>query len=162
MNRELSLQNRQRARAVDLRLLRRITLVLLADLLSAKHFTLGVHLVAAPEMAQLNETFLEHAGPTDVITFDHSTRAAPGPPTALHGEIFICVDEVVVQARRFSATWQSELVRCLVHGLLHLYGHDDTQPGPRKSMKRKENSLLKQLASRFPLSKLRRQPKVAP
>ena len=46
----------------------------------------------------------------------------------LHGEIFICVDEAVLQARKFRTSWQSEIVRYLVHGVLHLLGHDDSRP----------------------------------
>ena len=56
MSRELSLQNRQRTRAVDLRFLRRITNNLLTELLSLDDFELGIHLIATAEMARLNET----------------------------------------------------------------------------------------------------------
>ena len=47
---------------------------------------------------------------------------------ALHGELFICVDEAVAQAKEFKTSWQSEVVRYVVHGVLHLLGHDDLQP----------------------------------
>jgi len=66
---------------------------------------------------------LRHAGATDVIAFDYSIRASH-----LRGEIFICVDEALVQARRFRTTWQSESVRYVVHGVLHLLGFDDRRP----------------------------------
>ena len=52
----------------------------------------------------------------------------PDARRPLHGEIFICVDEAVWQARKFRTSWQSEIVRYLVHGVLHLLGHDDSRP----------------------------------
>ena len=175
---QLCLRNRQRARAIDLRLLRKITLGLLKDILQEPEFELGIHLVAASEMAQINETFLEHSGSTDVITFDYCQRAADilsaeksqanrevALPTGcrqhvLHGEIFISIDDAVKQAREFQTTWQSELVRYIVHGILHLKDFDDLDSASRRKMKREENRLLAKLSRRFALGKLQRQPKI--
>jgi probable rRNA maturation factor len=104
----------------------------------------------------VNETFLKHEGPTDVVTFDYleKRKAGSGKRKHLHGEIFICVDEAVLQAKKFRASWQSEIVRYLVHGVLHLLGHDDRRIAARKKMKREENRLLRELSRRFALSKL--------
>jgi rRNA maturation RNase YbeY len=192
---ELVLRNRQRVRALDLRPLRRIARALLEDILGLRSYELGVHCVAAPEMIRLNQAFLEHAGSTDVITFDHAdasnglapacggegwsekaTREAqasggqesvrsPSPGRrearpALHGEIFICLRAAVDHAPRFRTTWQSELVRYLVHGVLHLRGHDDLDAASRRRMKREEDRLLRELARRFRLSHLARRPRV--
>jgi probable rRNA maturation factor len=116
---------------------------LLRDLLGLQDFELDLHVVGAAEMTRLNETFLQHQGSTDVITFDH---AEPGE--ALHGEIFVCVDEALIQARRFRTTWQSELLRYVVHGVLHLCGYDDQEPAARRRMKRAENRWLRELERR--------------
>jgi len=153
--RTLTLHDRQHRRAVDLRLLRRMARTLLDDLLEAENFDLGIYLVAAAEMTRLNETFLRHQGPTDVIAFDYNepVQTNHGRRT-LRGEIFICVDEAVRQARRFGTSWQSEAVRYLVHGVLHLLGYDDLKPTERREMKREEARLLRQLARQFGLSKL--------
>ena len=145
-NSSVCLRNRQRTRPVNLRLLRQILLALLQDLLSVRSFEVGIHLVEAPEIIQLNETFLHHAGPTDVITFNYSS---PAESDRLQGEIFICVGEAVAQARRFRTTWRAELVRYAVHGALHLLGHDDLKPAPRRQMKREEDRLVRLLARRF-------------
>jgi probable rRNA maturation factor len=147
--------SRQRARKINRRLLKQITTELLADLKIEKA-ELGIHLVAAPEMTRLNEKFLRHAGPTDVITFDFSNPRpqTPDPRRQLHGEIFVCVDEAVWQARKFGTGWQSEVVRYIVHGVLHLLGFDDSHAGARRKMKREENHRLRELSRRFPLSKL--------
>jgi probable rRNA maturation factor len=158
---ELVLRNRQWVRAVDLRQLRRLSRTLIEDLLGLRGYELGVHLVAASEMTRLNGQFLQHTGSTDVITFDHSTDLPIDRP-ALHGEVFICLDDAVKQARQFGVTWQAELVRYIVHGLLHLLGHDDHDPVARRRMKREEDRLVTELAGRFRLSQLSRRPKFRP
>jgi probable rRNA maturation factor len=152
VNAALTLRNRQRARAVDLRRLRALATTLLADLLHIESSDLGIYLVSAAEMTRLNETYLQHRGSTDVITFDY----AGSPPTSrrIHGEIFICVEEAVLQARRFRTTWPSEVTRYLVHGILHLQGYDDLRPADRRRMKQQEGLLLRQLSRRFDLRQL--------
>jgi len=154
----VSIASRQQVRAVDSHLFQQIVKTLLSEL-QISTADLGIHLVATPEMTKLNESFLHHAGSTDVITFDYSDdarhRNSNSSPDA-HGEIFICVDEAVAQARRFRTTWQSELVRYTVHGILHLQGLDDLNPAGRRKMKRAESRFLRGLAHRFPLSRLAR------
>ena len=80
----------------------------------------------------------------------------PDPRPNLHGELFICVDEAIRQARRFRTTWQSELVRYVVHGVLHLLGHDDHHAADRRKMKREENRLVRLMARRFAFTRLAR------
>lgn len=146
----LTLRNRQRVRHLDLRLWRRVILAALEHS-GATAFNLAVYCVSAPEMTRLNETFLRHGGSTDVITFDYGEPAQPG---TLHGEIFVCIDEAILQARRFRTNWQSELVRYVVHAILHLQGFDDAHPQPRRSMKREEAKRLHHLARGFDLLRL--------
>jgi rRNA maturation RNase YbeY len=131
---------------VDLRLLRRVTQALLHDTQPNENSDLGIYLVAAPEMTRLNETFLRHKGSTDVITFNY---AEPRDQPCLNGEIFICLDEAASQARRFNTTWQSELVRYVVHGVLHLLGYDDRNSRARRRMKAAEDALVRRLARQF-------------
>ena len=95
-------------------------------------------------MTRLNETFLRHKGSTDVITFDYADK----PKSPLYGEIFICIDDVMANARRFGVTPRNELLRCVVHGMLHLSGFDDIKPAARRRMKREENRLLRKLSGR--------------
>jgi len=158
-------------------LLKQITAALVAELKLEKA-ELGINLVATPEMTRLNENFLRHAGSTDVITFDYTfgvppsggsrqnvapaqkNRLKPGHQT-IHGEIFVCVDEAVSQARRFGATWQSEVVRYIVHGILHLQGFDDSSAPARRRMKLEEDRRLGALSRRFTLAQLSRPAKIS-
>jgi probable rRNA maturation factor len=159
----LLIQNRQRATPINTRFLRTIIAALLEETLKLETFDLAINLVRAPEMACLNETFLEHEGSTDVITFDYAESPTCNTQAAaryLHGEIFISIDDAASQARQFRTTWQSELARYIIHGVLHLQGFDDLNPAARRKMKREENRLLKEINRRFPLRKLGRNSKL--
>ena len=169
----LRILNRQKTRLVNVVFLRRVTACLLQELIKLDGYELAVHLVEPSEMMRLNETFLGHEGSTDVITFDNSesragihgargsgNRQTGGLPhkgaTELCGEIFISVADAAGYARTFRSTWQSEVARYVVHGVLHLRGYDDIEPGLRRVMKRQENRLLKALAVKFDLSQFER------
>lgn len=151
VNRTVSVQIRRGTRPLDARLLRRVFCFLLTDLLQLESFDLLVSVVSAPEMAELNEKFLQHQGPTDVLAFDYGDRK---DKHVLLGEIVVCKDEAVRQARRFRTCWQSELVRYLAHGTLHLLGYDDHGQSQRLKMKQQENRLLRQLTKTFDLANL--------
>jgi len=131
--------------------LRRLTKALLVECIIKTQFDLSVCVVNASEITGLNENFLRHKGSTDVITFDYCDTSAAG---GIFGEIFICVDQAVSQARRFRTTWQSEMVRYIVHGVLHLCGFDDHSTDGRRKMKLAEDRLLRQLARRFDFTAL--------
>ena len=165
----LAFRNRQRTRALNTPLLRRITRHLLQEEFKVADYELCFHFVEPKEMAEVNRQFLQHEGSTDVITFDNCDSGAPVSETArsaispsragsetgapmLHGEIFISVADAVKQASEFRTTWQSELTRYLIHGLLHLRGFDDLQPTKRRVMKREENRLLRMITVKFSIA----------
>jgi probable rRNA maturation factor len=133
---------------MNLPLLQEIALALARELFPNASHELGVYFVDRKKISQLNSKFLGHKGPTDVITFDYSE------PGLLHGEIFICPDVAVVQAKEFGTTRQMELIRYLVHGLLHLRGYDDKQPANRAKMKKAEDKWLRWVAATFPCDKV--------
>jgi probable rRNA maturation factor len=153
--------NRQRTKKMNTRLLKQIVNELFAEL-KIETAELGINLVGAREMTLLNETFLQHEGSTDVITFDHlnSEFGIRNSELKLHGELFICVDEAILQAREFKTNWQSEIVRYVVHGVLHLLGHDDLKPDLRRKMKREENWLVQKLARKISFAQLTRTAKL--
>lgn len=146
----LLVRSRQKTCPVNLPLLRRLARAFVSEMLGVRKYDLGVYLVAAPEMAEMNRQFLGHDGSTDVITFPYELPR----PDELHGEIFICIDEAVEQAGRFRSSWREELVRYLIHGILHLRGLNDATPVERRKMRRQEKEWLNRVAQRFPLSEL--------
>ena len=159
---KIIIANRQKTRKIYARLLKQIVGELLVEL-KIKEAELGINLVGTHGMTLVNETFLKHEGSTDVITFDHDEgRKAKGERRKqLHGELFVCVDEAVSQAKEFGTSWQSEIVRYIVHGVLHLLGHDDLKPKSRQKMKREENRLLRLLAKKFSLAQIARRSKIS-
>ena len=158
----LTILNRQRTKKINPRFLKQVVAELFAEL-TITEAELGILLVSAKTMARVNWQFLQHTGSTDVITFDHRDFQFPisNRQLKIHGELFICVDEAVKQAKDFGTNWQSEVVRYVVHGVLHLLGYDDLKPDLRRTMKREENRLVRHLTKRFALAQLSRPGKMA-
>lgn len=146
---ELVIRSRQRLRFLNGPLLRRIARHIVESELDVHDYELGIHVVDATEMTRVNLAFLKHKGSTDVITFDYGSS-----DQRLHGDLFICMADAVTQARGFKTTWQSEAIRYLIHGLLHLCGFDDLQPDKRRAMRCEENRLLLAVRRRFNLGKI--------
>jgi len=139
---------REHPNVVNIRLLRQIVCAILDRVFPETDGEVSVALLDADQISSINKAFLNHDGPTDVITFDYTDGK-------LCGEILICIDEAICQARDFGTTWQSELVRYIIHGVLHLKGYQDLVAVARRKMKREENRLLHQLARTFEFGKLR-------
>ncbi len=148
---QLAFRNTQRDYPIQTRLLRDW----MQDLLSTEwpEFTgeCCFHLVSAKRMAEVNWDYLQHEGPTDVITFD----LAEDPERQLFlAEIYICPAVAEKQAEEFGTSWPEEVVRYHIHGLLHLAGYDDQAPEDRRRMKRAEERILKSLGRRVPFDAL--------
>lgn len=139
----VAVSNRQSLQRVSIAAVRRWTLAALHALQCGGD--VAVHLVGRREMTRLNQRFLQHEGSTDIITFDHGST-----PRRLVGELFISIPDAVEQAASFHTTWESELGRYLIHGLLHLAGEDDLESVARRRMKRRENALLRRLSQHTP------------
>ena len=146
-NWELLIANRQRIRRLNMPKIRALAEWILRDL---EQLELGFHFVGPNEMARVHEQFMSVPGSTDVITFDHGSKA----PSKIHGEIFICIEDAIAQAKEFGTIWQSEVARYMIHGFLHLQGFDDINPEDRRKMKKEENRLLGRAAREFNLRQL--------
>jgi probable rRNA maturation factor len=146
---EIVIANRQRTKRLDRRILKQIAEFTLhsAEVESAE---LGFHFVSAKKMACVHKEFMDIEGSTDVITFDHGSN----PPKSIHGEIFISIQDAIKQAQEFKSTWQSEITRYIIHGILHLLGYDDLIPAARTKMKREENRLLKAFEKQVAVSQI--------
>lgn len=82
---------------------------------------------------EVNKQYLEHDYYTDIITFDYSTD------TTISGDIFISVDTVKSNADLYGVDYEQEMLRILIHGILHLCGHADDTPELRNKMTELEN-----------------------
>ena len=85
---------------------------------------------------EINKQYLNHDYFTDIITFDYSEGSI------ISGDIFISVDTVQSNSAEFGVSFETELLRILIHGILHLCGQDDKTPELRTEMTKKENSAL--------------------
>ena len=88
---------------------------------------------------EVNRQFLGHDYYTDVITFDYSTSST------LNGDIFISLDTVRSNAEMVGVSFEQELLRILIHGVLHLTGQGDKTPETKAQMTEKENKALAKL-----------------
>lgn len=88
---------------------------------------------------ETNRQFLQHDYYTDVITFDYTEG------NMISGDIFISIDTVTSNAEEWGNTFMDELMRVMIHGVLHLCGQDDRTPEQRKTMTEKENNALAKL-----------------
>ncbi|HZZ00405.1 MAG TPA: rRNA maturation RNase YbeY [Candidatus Baltobacteraceae bacterium] len=134
--------------------------------------SLSLTLVNDGEIRRLNR---EHRGkdkPTDVLSFPihashewvpkNSTGAPPsmaarparakpvGPPERLLGDVVISVDTARRQAAEYDASLQAELYRLLIHGILHVMGHDHERAGERRVMVAAERRLARAIALPWP------------
>lgn len=87
-------------------------------------------------LVQINEQYLDHDTLTDIISFDYSVG------NELHGDIFISVERVADNAIDFSVTFDEELKRVLVHGVLHYCGYKDKTDQDKEIMRKKENEKI--------------------
>ena len=91
------------------------------------------------KILEINKTYLQHDYYTDIITFDYCEG------DVLNGDIFISLDTVSSNAKEFDVTFDEELHRILIHGILHLCGHTDKTPESRLEMTRKEDEALQMI-----------------
>lgn len=86
---------------------------------------------------QINKDFLGHDTYTDIITFDNSEN-----DIKLESDIFISVDRVMDNAKNNNISFNDELHRVMIHGILHLLGTNDKTASDKEEMRKKENHYL--------------------
>lgn len=125
---------------------------------------LSLIFVSANDIAELNESFLGKTGPTDVLSFPidaadlepmpSSSGATRGPDRApfdpadlplLLGDVVICPSVAVAQAPTHAGTIDDEFALLVVHGILHVLGHDHAEPDETAVMRTRELQLLQDL-----------------
>lgn len=89
------------------------------------------------KILEVNRQFLQHDYYTDIITFDYSRGKL------ISGDMFISLDTVLSNAEMLGSTYDSELHRVIIHGVLHLCGIDDKGEGEREIMEGFENEALR-------------------
>lgn len=136
---KVAICNRQRRLKINASLLARIVERAL-EFVHDNRAELGIVLMDDDGIAELNAQHHHTQGPTDILSFDYGEG---------QGELIISVDHVIAQARRFRSTPSRELVLYVVHGILHLHGHNDLALCDRRRMLVAERRLMSRLARDF-------------
>jgi probable rRNA maturation factor len=104
-------------------------------------YEISLALVDNATIHRLNKQFLDHDEPTDVLSFPLSEPSA----RKLSGELVLGAEVALARAGELGHDVQAELVLYVIHGLLHLCGHDDHEPPDATRMRERERHYLKQL-----------------
>lgn len=88
------------------------------------------------KILEVNRQYLQHDYYTDIITFDYCEG------DRLSGDLFISLDTIHTNAEQFGTSYEDELHRVIIHGILHLCGINDKGPGEREIMEGAENKAL--------------------
>ncbi len=90
------------------------------------------------ELLEINQSHLQHDDYTDIITFDLSDTEA-----SIDGEIYISVDRIQENAKKFNCSNEDELIRVISHGVLHLMGYKDKSEIDSQKIRDAENKSIK-------------------
>ena len=101
----------------------------------------GYMFVDDEKILEVNNEYLGHDYYTDIITFDYDED------DIINGDLVISLDTVKSNAELFGKTYEEELFRVIIHGILHLCGINDKGPGEREIMEAAENKALEMAKS---------------
>ncbi|MBM4171417.1 MAG: rRNA maturation RNase YbeY [Ignavibacteria bacterium] len=102
--------------------------------------SLEINFVSKGTIEKINKIYLGHNYATDVISFNYSNES-----NNLDGEIFICIDIAVENAKFYNVTPDNELKRLVIHGILHLIGFRDNTNKQKFEMSKEENFILQKI-----------------
>ncbi len=95
------------------------------------------------KILEVNRQYLQHDYYTDIITFDYcEDEEMMGHKDTISGDLFISLDTVRSNSEQQGTTYEEELNRVIIHGILHLVGINDKGPGEREIMEAAENKAL--------------------
>jgi probable rRNA maturation factor len=150
----IHIKNLQRSTDLNLRRVRK-DLAAALSLLGREEAELSILFVGSAKMKQLNRHYRGNSKETDVLSFpmedaqaslhhpSHLTHQTSFLTPPLLGDIVISIPKTVAQARAYGTTFSEELLRLLIHGLLHLLGYDHEKTGYQKMrMEKKEKEIF--------------------
>ncbi|MEM7298228.1 MAG: rRNA maturation RNase YbeY, partial [Bacteroidota bacterium] len=88
-------------------------------------------------LLKINQDYLDHHTYTDIITFDQSTE-----DHQVESDIFISLDRITENSKNLGVSFERELHRVMIHGVLHLLGYQDKTPEQKSQMREKEDACL--------------------
>ncbi len=114
---------------------------------------IDLHLIDLDTITGLNVEHMDGTGPTDVLSFplEDDPYALPNAEAPLIGDIVVCPAVAVVQAADHAGSTEAELALLVIHGVLHLLGHDHVDPGETLAMQGLERRYLAGLGHEHPV-----------
>ena len=104
---------------------------------------INVIFVTRAKLLKINQLHLKHRDHTDIITFDHTVGHI------ISGDLYISYEQVRENATKLGVSFQEELLRVIIHGVLHLMGFKDKTSSARREMRAKEDQCLSLFHQRF-------------
>lgn len=121
---------------IELSSLKAISAILKSE--NVKLESLSIIWVTDSYLKELHADYLDDPTVTDVMTFNYSDS------DTIDAELYISIDRAKEQAPLFNASFEDELLRLVIHGVLHMSGYDDLNEADQKVMRQKEDFYLKQ------------------
>lgn len=87
-------------------------------------------------LLDINKKYLSHNYITDIITFNYCEK------NTINGDIYISIETVLNNSKRFIVSFEDEIRRVIIHGILHLIGYNDSTNAEKIQMREKENNYL--------------------
>jgi probable rRNA maturation factor len=109
-----------------------------------KSYAISISFVNDSEISRINRQSLHRSGATDVIAFDLSEK---GLPVERVGDVYISVDTAVRNSERFGVTPAEEMLRLIIHGVLHVLGYRDTTSPETRKIRKVQESVVKRFSS---------------
>ncbi|TWP24889.1 rRNA maturation RNase YbeY [Apibacter muscae] len=85
------------------------------------------------QLLEINIKYLDHDYYTDIITFDYKEN------NRVSGDLYLSTDRIIDNAKLNNISFDEEIIRVLIHGILHIIGYNDKSPNESKLMREKEN-----------------------
>jgi len=130
--------NNESGETVDEQALEQLARFVLRTMRIHRLADLSIVLVDEDTITTYNQTFMDHTGPTDVLSFPMDELRAPAddepPPRGMLGDILVCPIVAARQAARNGRTTRQEIEYLTVHGILHLLGYDHAEPAEQAVM----------------------------
>jgi len=104
---------------------------------------INVIFVTPHKLLKINQIYLNHQTHTDIITFDYTIDKI------VSGDLYISYDQVRDNAKQFNVAFSDELLRVIIHGVLHLMGYKDKSTAARREMRAKEDHYLSLYHQKF-------------
>ncbi|MCH2208500.1 MAG: rRNA maturation RNase YbeY [Lentisphaerales bacterium] len=120
----------------------------LHTLVPSSDLVLSVILLDDPQITEINEQYLNHEGPTDVISFDYVDdfdEEIDADDEFTIGELYISLETAKRQGEEYNKTLNEELLLYIAHGILHICGYDDHCEEDINEMRQAEQRVLSEL-----------------